>query len=99
MASERIYQGSLVKKLQRLFPGCMIMENDPNQIQGIPDLLILFRRTWAMLEVKADAYAPERPNQAYYIDMFANMSFASFIFPEIEEQVLHDLSTAFGVGR
>ncbi len=48
-----------------------------------------------MLEVKAFEDAPEQPNQAYYIEMFNDMSFAAFIYPENETEVLDELQQAF----
>lgn len=92
---ETAYQGKLIHKLQQMFPGCFIIKNDPSDVQGIPDLLILFRDQWAMLETKISVRASRRPNQDHYIDMFNEMSFASFIYPEIEEEVLRDLQFAF----
>lgn len=93
------YRRKLVKKLTQLFPGCFIIENDPSKMQGIPDLLILFKGLWAMLELKISASAPLRPNQEYHIKHFNNMSFAALIYPENEEQVLSDLQSAFGTRR
>jgi hypothetical protein len=91
------YRRKLVKKLTGLFPGCFIFENDPSRNQGVPDLLILFKGFWAMLELKRSASASLRPNQNYHIQHFNNMSFAALIYPENEEQVLSDLQSAFGV--
>jgi hypothetical protein len=96
---ETEYRRKLVKKLTRVFPGCFIFENDPSRNQGVPDLLILFKGFWAMLELKRSASASMRPNQNYHIKHFNNMSFAALIYPENEEQVLSDLQSAFGVGR
>ena len=93
------YRRKLVKKLNDLFPGCFVFENDPSKNQGIPDLLILFKGFWAMLELKISASAPMRPNQGYHIQRFNNMSFAALIYPENEEQVLSDLQSAFGARR
>jgi hypothetical protein len=92
--TESQYQAQLVKKLYRLFPGCFIQKNDPKTTQGIPDLVIFFGKYWAMLEVKISATAKERPNQRYYVDMLSEMSFAAFIFPENEEDVLYELQLA-----
>lgn len=96
---EVAYQGRLIKKLQAMFPGCFILTNDPSKIQGIPDILILFGNQWAMLEVKITESFYDEPNQYYYIDMFNRMSFAAFIHPQNEEQVLYDLQSALGVSR
>lgn len=91
---ERDYQAHLIKKLKSLFPGCVVMKNDPNYIQGIPDLLILYGKCWGALEVKNSAGAKHRPNQNYYVELLNEMSYSSFIYPENEEEVLHDLQKA-----
>lgn len=96
MGGEAVYQLKLIRRIQEMFPGCYILRNDPGMIQGLPDLLILFGMRWAMLEVKLSATAPIRPNQTYYVAKFDQMSFCAFIYPEIEEQVLHDLQSTFG---
>jgi hypothetical protein len=92
---ERHYQGKLIRKLRHLFPGCVILKNDSSYLQGVPDLIILYGDRWAMLEVKASEDAGYQPNQQYYVDLLGAMSFASFIYPEIEEEVLHALQQAF----
>jgi hypothetical protein len=97
MVNESQYQAKLMKKIRDLFPGCVIIKNDPNFIQGIPDLLILFNDKWAMLEIKMSADANTQPNQRYYVEAFQEMSFASFINPENEGDVLYDLQQTFGV--
>lgn len=96
---ESAYQAALVKRIKTLLPGCFIQQNDPKRNQGMPDLLILFRDQWAMLEVKAHEGAPNRPNQPHWVDHFDDMSFAAFIYPENEEEVLDALQSAFGALR
>lgn len=92
---ERDYQAKLIQELRRRFPGCFILKNDTDYMQGVPDLLVLYQNKWAMLEVKASADAPEQPNQEYYVNQLNEMSFAAFIFPEVEEDVLNDLQQTF----
>lgn len=92
---ESRYQAKLIRKLKDLFPGCMVFKMDPNYIQGIPDLLVLYEDQWAMLEVKRSEDESRRPNQDYYVDKLNKMSFSSFIFPENEEEVLDDLELTF----
>ena len=99
MATEAAYQAKLISKLQTLFPTGFIMKPDPTEYQGIPDILILVNDRWAMLEIKLSATAEVQPNQPYYIEMFNNMSFASFIYPENEEQVLYELQSALRAER
>ena len=95
--NELQYQRKLMKKIQLLFPGATVLKNDPSFMQGIPDILILYKDRWAMLEVKIDGNANIRPNQEYYVKLFGEMSFASFISPETEEDVLHDLQQSLGL--
>lgn len=92
---ENKYQSELIKKIKTLFPQSMILKNDPNYIQGVPDLLVLCDERWAMLEVKASANASHRPNQEYYIEKLEYMGFARFVYPENEDEVLRDLNQYF----
>ena len=77
-----------------MLPEAIVLKNDPSYKQGIPDLLILNDNKWAALECKRNAKASKRPNQEYYVTKMNNMSYASFIFPENEQEVLHDLERA-----
>ena len=95
MAENRFKTKVLIPELKRMFPGCFILHLDPNEIQGIPDLLILYKDRWAVLEAKDYATASHRPNQDYYVDLMNDMSFAAFIFPENKDQVLDDLDLYF----
>jgi hypothetical protein len=96
---ESDYQAKLIKKIKRLLPGCYVLKNDTDYLQGIPDLLVLYRDRWAMLEVKPDRLSPNQPNQTWYICELNDMSFAAFIYPAIEEEVLDALQQAFGIER
>ena len=49
---ENRFKTNLIKEIKRRFPGCMIMHMDPNETQGIPDLLILHNNKWVALEGK-----------------------------------------------
>lgn len=89
------YQTKLIKKLKKLFPGCEIIKTDSSYKQGFPDLLILWKTFWAILEVKAFAKANVQPNQDYYIKRLGKMSFAAYIYPENEKEVLCALQQAF----
>lgn len=96
---ENRFKTKLVKELEEMFPGCIVTHLDPNEIQGIPDLLILYGDQWATLEGKKSARESHRPNQDYYVNLMNEMSFSAFIYPENKEEVLYDLQQAFSVGR
>lgn len=95
MKKEAQFQAKLKKRLEDMFPNCVVIKNDARYLQGIPDLSIFWKDKWAWLECKRESEARKRPNQQYYVDMGKKMSFAAFIYPENEEEVLHDLQQAF----
>lgn len=92
---ENKFKTKLNRELKDMFPGCIIIHMDPNEIQGIPDLLVLHKNRWAALEGKKNANASVRPNQGYYVDLMNRMSFASFIYPENKDEVLDELYLYF----
>ena len=94
---ENRFKTKLKNELKELFPGCIIIHMDPTEIQGIPDLLVLYKNKWAALEGKKSANAPHRPNQGYYVDLMDRMSFASFIYPENKNEVLDALYLHFTI--
>ena len=92
---ERDFQAALIKELKELFVGCIVTKLDVGYIQGIPDLLILYKNKWATLECKRSAREKKRPNQEYYVGLMDKMSFSRFICPENKEEILHELQQAF----
>lgn len=92
---ESQFQSKLIKKLKKLFPGCIVVKNDPGYLQGFPDLTVYYRDKWATLECKQSAGAKKQPNQEYYVGKMNEMSFSRFICPENEEEVLNDLQQTF----
>ena len=92
---ENRFQSELIKELKMLFTGCDVLKNDPNYIQGFPDLTILYFDKWAVLECKKSEDEPYRPNQQYYVEKLDKMSFSRFIYPENKEEVLYELQQAF----
>ena len=87
------FQDNLIKDLKNLFPGCMTFKMD--QVQGIPDLLVLYKDKWFSLECKKHANAKRQPNQEYYVGLMNEMSFSRFISPENKEEVLRELQSTF----
>lgn len=92
---ERDFQASLIRELKKIFVGCLVMKLDSGYLQGIPDLLILYKDRWATLECKRKEGAHKQPNQEYYVDLMNEMSFSRFICPENKEEVLNALSESF----
>ena len=93
---ESQFQAELIKDIKKRFPGCVVLKNDPEYIQGFPDLTVFYNKHWAALECKRSSNSPHQPNQDFYISYLNNMSFARFISPENKEEVLSDLQSAFG---
>ena len=90
----------LIPLLEDMFPGCTILWLDPQMNQGIPDLMIVWGMKAAFLEVKRSAKAAKQPNQEWHINRINREGgFASFIFPENEEEVLDALQSALQPSR
>ena len=92
---ERDYQKRVITRLKKIFPGCVILKNDAQLKQGIPDLLVLYKDRWATLEVKNSESAKHRPNQDYNVEKLNDMSYAAFIYPENEEKIFSELKEVF----
>lgn len=96
---ESKFQRELIAELHNLFPGCIVIKNDPNYLQGFPDLTIFYEDRWALLECKKSADASHQPNQDFYIHKASAMSYGAFIFPENREEILNELEQALHKGR
>ena len=95
MKPESDIQKEIIKDIYNRFPGCIVLKSDSSYIQGIPDLLVLYKDRWAALEVKQHAGAGHRPNQDYYVKMMNEMSFSAFIFPENKEEIYDAMEQSF----
>lgn len=93
--NENKFQADLISEIETRFPDCLVLKNDPNYIQGIPDLLVLKDDKWAALECKKNSKAKRRPNQEHYVTKMNGMSYAAFIYPENKEDILNELSQSF----
>ena len=99
MNKESDFQKSLIYEIKQRLPGAIVIKLDAHYIQGIPDILILYKDRWGSLECKKSEKATHRPNQEYYVEKMNKMSFSSFIFPENRMEVLNDLQRALESGR
>lgn len=99
MVRESQFQAQLIKDIRSTFVGSIVLKNDPNYLQGVPDLIVLHKNKWAALEVKDSYMAPRQPNQEYYVDLMDDMSMAAFVFPENRDSIFDELHTFFKVRR
>lgn len=95
------FQKEVIDDLREMFPGCIILKNDPTYLQGIPDLSIFYYDRYAFLEVKQrlPKKSDYRPNQEWYLDQLNKWSFASMICPENQEEVYIAIQQAFELTR
>lgn len=96
VAKESIFQNSLIKRIKKEFPGSYVIKNDPNYIQGFPDITILYKDKWAVLECKKGKGAKKQANQEYYVEELNSMSYSAFVSPENKEEILDELHKTFG---
>ena len=96
---ESKFQTNLIKEIKERFPGAVVLKNDEQYLQGVPNLTVLYKDKWAVLECKRDAKSTCRPNQEYYVNLFNGMSYSNFIHPQNKEEVLDELQRSFEVGR
>ena len=99
MKKESKFQALLIKKIKERYEGAIVLKNDSGYKQGIPDLTILYKDKWAALECKQHDKASHQPNQDYYVSKMDEMSFARFISPENEEDILNEMDKAFKTRR
>lgn len=92
---EREFQANLILEIKERFKDSIVLKNDSSYLQGVPDLMILYKDRWATLEVKKNKTAKRRPNQKYYVDIMDSMSYSAMIFPENKEEILDEMERAF----
>ena len=95
--NENVFQGELIKEMEKRYDGCVILKNDASYKQGIPDLTVFYKNRYAILESKKNEKASYRPNQQTYLNLFNEWSFARRIEPENKEEVLNELDKFFGI--
>jgi hypothetical protein len=97
---ERDFEPRFVGLLEDLFHCFVLPKNDSGLRQGIPDRTVLFAGGgWAVLEFKKSSREPYRPNQEYYLGLFADMCYSATVHPENEEEILRELEEAFPHAR
>ena len=94
---ERVYQRTIKSKLESKFEGCVVLFLNPLKILGLPDVLVLYKNRWVALETKRFLGAKVQPLQVYWIRRLNAMSFASFIYPENESEVMDAIQRSFKI--
>jgi len=94
---ESTFQMKLIERLENAFPGAIVLKNDPQYIQGIPDLTMLYEDTWFTFECKRSKNEHRQPNQEWYVNKMNEISSSDcgyhsfFIYPENVEEVISDI--------
>ena len=94
---EKLFQREVKDDIYNTMTEVTVIKTDPTDLQGMPDLLVLYQGRFAALEVKRNADALHRPNQDIYIERLRHKGFAEFIYPENKDEVLKSMYSYFGV--
>lgn len=79
-------------KVRKIKPGAIILKNDANYLQGVPDWTVLHWTGTFIFEIKAHSKASKQPNQEYYIRQLQYMGYyAAIVYPENEEEILNEI--------
>ena len=95
---ENAYQAHIIERLKKEFPGSIVTKIYP-YVQGIPDVAIFYGDRWGALECKREKDAERQANQEFYVNKMNDMSFASFVYPENEEEVFDAIQSALRIER
>lgn len=94
---ENEFQMKLKKKIKKAVPGSVVLKNSPNDILGIPDLTVLGPNgKYAILECKRASDSNIQALQDYYVEKFNKSSYATFVSPANQKEVIEDLKRILG---
>lgn len=99
MKRENKFQPDVIAACEKKFEGCTVLKNDPNYIQGIPDLTVIYKSKWAWLECKKSENETHQPNQDDYVAYAQENAFGAFIYPENFSEVMNELERYFHHGE
>ena len=99
MSLESSLKADFIRKIRETFPDAIVLKNDANYLQGVPDILVLIGPRWVALEYKRHPTSAQQANQGYYVTLMNEMSYAAFVYPENEEEVLLALEQALSPRR
>lgn len=89
---ESTFQKKIIDTIKAKYPGAIVLKNDANYLQGIPDLLVIFRSKYLFIECKVSGTASHQPNQDYYVNYVNSVGgYACFMYPEIFEEKMAEI--------
>ena len=91
LKSETVFSREFRQAISKVYPETIWIRTSPNQIQGIPDWIMLYQNRYFVFEFKKYEGAPSRPNQPYYVALLNDWSYARFVYPENREEVLDEV--------
>lgn len=82
MAGEAKLQSDIASFCRKL--GARVIKQDPTigKQKGLPDLLVLYKTRWMMLECKASSKSPFRPGQKQWLEDMGKWSYTRVVYPE-----------------
>lgn len=96
--NEARFRTNFLKRLKDLNGDIMIEFADAGRQNGIPDVIIFFKKKHARLETKISKDASKRLHQEYWINKFKKDGiYAEFLTPENEEEVFNGLRRYFKI--
>ena len=95
MSLESSLKADFIRKIRETFPDAIVLKNDANYLQGVPDILVLIGPRWVALEYKRHPTSAQQANQGYYVTLMNEMSYAAFVWPGNERDILDELQRAF----
>lgn len=93
---ETAFALDLKNEIKDRYPGCYILKQNPNELQGVPDLIVLYKDKWAAIETKREPNSDKRVNQEWHINRMNEMSFATFANQRNRDEVLNGIQETFG---
>jgi hypothetical protein len=93
--SESKFKREFKEDIGKRLPEVEIFEPNATTKRSSPDMIMLGEAGWAALEFKRSKNADHQPNQDYRVFQLNEKGYATFVYPENKEEVLHDLEELF----
>lgn len=79
---EKNFQSKIVKRLKSMGAVVIKYEQNATTIQGFPDLIWFYKRTYGVIEVKKYKGADFQPLQPEWLERMGEMSYSWLVYPE-----------------